>query len=148
MLNELDDSYRESQPSVLTEDDRELANKLAAMACVYKHGVTDGKLLCDVFAEVIAEHRAEKILPTNVMSKHSHTPGPWSTSGEFVPDNIAIMWNSDEAEAIARLMAAAPELLAACECALSVVRTMEMEYGRPGLLVRNLEAAISKATKG
>lgn len=107
------------------------------------------------------------------MSKH--TPGPWETDNgdnevnyrKSHPDcitikdatgwHIARVWldgKSGTAEANARLIAAAPELLDACECAQNRLQQLEDEgfesgqvdaYGRITTL-EHLKAAIAKAT--
>lgn len=95
------------------------------------------------------------------MSKH--TPGPWSTqraldgSGDVgitapgvrnvIAECFAAMRHrderaTDEAEANARLIASAPELLAACEAVLAVPAD---EIGRVSCLVPQIVAAVRKA---
>lgn len=87
------------------------------------------------------------------MSKH--TPGPWT----FVPDDredgiLGVVWGEgwpiaeiysdildpEEAEADTRLIAAAPELLAACQQA--EWNSLDL----PPFVVEQLRAAIAKAT--
>lgn len=92
------------------------------------------------------------------MSESKHTPGPWKThdnigrKGELgiiadvAPCIIAIMGNAKEwpreAEANARLIAAAPDLLKACKKILAEIKEHK------SLNWSKLEAAISKAEKG
>jgi hypothetical protein len=99
------------------------------------------------------------------MSNATHTPGPWhvrSSEGQqshvvYAADNYAIAnattYHGQHplhcAEANARLIAAAPELLAACEAALP-----ELDFVSDGLgegfhtVVDGLRAAIAKAKGG
>jgi hypothetical protein len=96
------------------------------------------------------------------MRQFSHTPGPWVAVGEWVehPDSdIPDICRCDpeamdqehlgrsyfEAAANARLIAAAPELLAAAQRALRVLKT-QGESVRPSNVLGALEAAIQKAT--
>ena len=86
-----------------------------------------------------------------------HTPGPWNISNSASPahspqfgiyaegerNNLAIVYN-DNAEANARLIAAAPDLLAALKDLL------DYEDDRPGKGTRGAEvyrAAVSAVTK-
>lgn len=89
------------------------------------------------------------------MSKH--TPGPWISTGLYGgyivrmrPDGTRqilaeVMYNGNEQETVAanrRLLAAAPDLLAACEQALALLGDTDP------YLRALLEAAIHKAHKG
>ena len=80
-----------------------------------------------------------------------HTPGPWSieqTSTLFAlasPDGFPVLRLRSgmiPVEANARLIAAAPELLAACQRA---VICLQEEPARPGLARRVLQVAIANA---
>jgi len=84
----------------------------------------------------------------------SHTPGPWhyqSSAGDhdylvYDEDNgkdIAIVRNFDVANA--RLVAAAPELLEACETLANYVADLEGGNGRTFGIVTKARAAIAKA---
>lgn len=95
------------------------------------------------------------------MTNYGHTPGPW-TYNLYKPgskyQNPAVtdkahngivmeVWGQGKecAEANARLIAAAPDLLAACEAALIRIKEYEIvnDYHHP--LVRQLERAIDMA---
>lgn len=74
-------------------------------------------------------------------TKTEHTPGPWHTvpvglvegrarvqimaSSRWIADAVATIRYASEAEANARLIAAAPDLLAALEAAYTVIRDAE-----------------------
>lgn len=101
------------------------------------------------------------------MSNQKHTPGPWSVLIEngklyvvqkhqdpvtvcFVPDP-----SSEDSQADARLIATAPELLAACKDAyaklLERLNFIESTYGleqNKDAYLNQLEQAIAKATGG
>ncbi len=86
------------------------------------------------------------------MSEHKHTPGPWivGISEDFSGwpmFRLRDMENSDpnarEAQANARLIAAAPDLLAACESALALLGNP----GDDGPVSTALRAAIAKAVQ-
>jgi hypothetical protein len=82
----------------------------------------------------------------------NHTPGPWGVSKHGTPEahpqfgvyaegcNDHVIVKGDAAAADARLIAAAPELLAACEAAEPHIRGQ----GSAGALTQ-LRAAIAKA---
>lgn len=89
-----------------------------------------------------------------------HTPGPWRVRGKTfnlqiaivgpsgeLSDSIAYAWGqNDEAEANARLIAAAPELLEALESAVGAMQVL----GHPpkyGALAK-AQAALAKARGG
>lgn len=85
-----------------------------------------------------------------------HTPGPWSYQewGRLILDSgqgssrlqvatVALNTRRDEGTANARLIAAAPELLAA---ALLIVETIEGGPTRPADAISAIRAAIAKAT--
>jgi hypothetical protein len=92
------------------------------------------------------------------MANIKHTLGPWKCDWSIqVGGNIKSGWqvfdsnetelvidipDSEEAEANAQLIAAAPELLDACQKALSLLKALEVR----GDSVRFLEQAIAKAT--
>ena len=84
-----------------------------------------------------------------------HTPGPWNNSGGYITDatgtEIAdVEWAGSEPEgkANARLIAAAPELLAACREAVSAITyLLSNDDDDPNYAdtLNTLAAAISKA---
>lgn len=96
------------------------------------------------------------------MSKH--TPGPWAVHGdigtligsddrkmmlaEVLYKHVVTEWGRplDEAQANARLIAAAPDLLAVVESAANWFGELGNDDGAQGLL-DDLRAAIAKATK-
>lgn len=99
------------------------------------------------------------------MSEHKHTPGPWEVDGEDILANsgdttVAMtFWTNqrcpdDECRANARLIAAAPELLAACEELLKLVDDLEGMAAMPltpectSKEVAKAKAAIAKAKGG
>jgi hypothetical protein len=85
----------------------------------------------------------------------THTPGPWRSEGQYVIGEgnqlIAVAGRSTEPEiriaheANARLIAAAPDLLAACELMESVYRQNVVNPGEPSSVLEALQAAIAKA---
>lgn len=93
----------------------------------------------------------------------SHTPGPWNVVTEFASaddEGIDIQFvaaiepiiyscdmagNSEQQFSNARLIAAAPELLEACEYTLSVLILNHLENGAAGDMLRN---SIAKAKGG
>jgi hypothetical protein len=100
-------------------------------------------------------------------SKRAHTPGPWHVHDGryteiFRPKRTVFAWPDGDpsygpvavafcdfhtpeiAEANARLIAAAPDLLAAAKRALNVFKS-QGESVRPGNVLGALEAAIAKA---
>lgn len=91
------------------------------------------------------------------MSKH--TPGPW-TQGKTNPCNVSAnsalvcrtfprgQYNTDSAEANARLIAAAPDLLDALKDALGILcRIVDgQEWGGIEDYIADMSAAIAKAT--
>lgn len=88
------------------------------------------------------------------MTKHKHTPGPWdvehdteiiAAEGQRIAeaDTRSINFVNGEATANAHLIAAAPDLLRACEWALSM-----MDGGRLEEDIMHLRAAIAKARGG
>tara|TARA_R100001594_G_scaffold102461_1_gene137177 strand:+ start:192 stop:506 length:315 start_codon:yes stop_codon:yes gene_type:complete len=102
------------------------------------------------------------------MNEQTHTPGPWTVTGPGPYDTesrvtltvaqdsptktqVALVGNAHalmtraEAEANARLIAAAPELLAACKLALEC---MDGEPIPSTWLLTDLVNAITKATGG
>lgn len=107
----------------------------------------------------------------------SHTPGPWETSGQLIigapepvpnpkvephgktvaevrwdygGDNGATEWRIKwpEAEANLHLIAAAPELLSACEEVFRNCELFRTADNMAGRLCRIVESAIAKATGG
>lgn len=84
-----------------------------------------------------------------------HTPGPWSWSRDTMEDRCDITLHSEATgysilyccekprEPNARLMAAAPDLLAAANAAIVLLRTHGLDAGQVGA---SLEIAIAKAT--
>jgi hypothetical protein len=90
----------------------------------------------------------------------THTPGPWfALSGGFVSQSVGPNWYSkmvcrtqneisEDGAANARLIAAAPELLAACEAAhksLFAIGTAQEMTDLVYSVKRQLAAAIAKA---
>jgi hypothetical protein len=85
-----------------------------------------------------------------------HTFGPWHTGGDgtivYAPDGFAVAnavvfhgrHGDGEAEANARLMAAAPDLLAKCGMALDLL--LADGYGETSHPVMMLRTVIAKAT--
>ena len=81
-----------------------------------------------------------------------HTPGPWHYAEcqmgapfidtESIGDLFAAVLPLDEERANVRIMAAAPDLLAACEMALLDMRYYATVHGES---ITALEAAIAKA---
>lgn len=100
------------------------------------------------------------------MKTHTHTPGPWypvklgaspdhswAIDGELHEVARLPEWtdNQAEAEANARLISAAPELLDACKAALAMFKgQFPLEHGNPelGATWGALEDAIIKAEGG
>jgi len=105
----------------------------------------------------------------------SHTPGPWTTAGllagtatirnplwegnsqpiarihrrlsENRNEDGSHAWLDDEANANARLIAAAPDLLEACEAALSDLSARDaVHYHGDTTVTSRLRSAIAKAT--
>jgi len=83
-----------------------------------------------------------------------HTPGPWSTDGDHIFGPVYLLADIvsadtiEEAEANARLIAAAPDLLAALEhcCAVMADCVMFPERDDENRAYSQARAAISKAT--
>ncbi|KKN09845.1 hypothetical protein LCGC14_1042480 [marine sediment metagenome] len=88
----------------------------------------------------------------------SHTPGPWKavrlTHGWIIgpqPDGVCTIHNNtngsgfDQKTANARLIAAAPDLLEACEAMVHAARQGDSALG--GVAATLAEAAITKATQ-
>jgi hypothetical protein len=86
--------------------------------------------------------------------KVAHTPGPWTTSRDAVPEGIVqitVYAEQDgervatvfQSEANAPLIAAAPDLLDACRDAEQYLGATES--GPPSTLLRTVRAAIAKA---
>lgn len=91
----------------------------------------------------------------------THTPGPWETSSngtdwdvcqENAGDMIADLKDCPNAQANARLIAAAPDLLTACRCALADLEGIMPEFEpdgdrtHPGWeTIKDLKRAIKKA---
>ncbi len=97
----------------------------------------------------------------------AHTPGPWRSESPYVSapsgEHRTIVadcdqsFSDDECEANTRLIAAAPELLAALEQAVAVIASDElkgacqvaqihgMPYGGPTVNVAEIRALIAKA---
>lgn len=96
------------------------------------------------------------------MAKMQHTPGPWklcgeTTPGEFVTDRRIRTHDGSHIahvgpcniEANAKLIAAAPDLLAAARCALADLQGLlhDLDEGHPAFQTEaELVAAIAKAT--
>lgn len=92
-----------------------------------------------------------------------HTPGPWNIHREINvigPDGSSVLGKTsnsdptvlDEVKANARLIAAAPELLEACQYVWGLLRELEYEkapvtYANVQQIYDRLNAAISKATE-
>lgn len=91
------------------------------------------------------------------MSDAKHTPAPWSDSGnepDYWPITdangylIANVWRDTESgKSNARLIAAAPDLLAACEAALDVITRYEPQPERLEIWGQ-LKDTIAKAKGG
>ncbi len=89
------------------------------------------------------------------MISNKHTPGPWKLSAnQFVKGSIygsdsyliaSVSIGQSEYEANAKLIAAAPELLAACEMALPYLELPSNEITRADF--EQIKAAIKKATE-
>lgn len=95
------------------------------------------------------------------MNEVNHTPGPWTakrinnSTGEtlyhihmFVEPSVCGMWappGNIEAKANAHLIAAAPELLAACEAAKLAFRAIGQREKDYSYELRLLNEAIAKA---
>ncbi|MCU4119345.1 hypothetical protein [Variovorax sp. N23] len=88
------------------------------------------------------------------MSAATHTPGPWpierrqtsiTAIGPCVADEYAGSAWLDVSEADAQLIAAAPDLLAACQQFMYSVPHTEI-HGEPGSLLEVMRTAIAKAT--
>jgi hypothetical protein len=88
----------------------------------------------------------------NASTRPTHTPGPWCVEGSYVhgPDGkrFLAVASDGEGQANARLIAAAPTMLAAC---MSALRALEDNL-QPGPMDEDakegLRAAIAKATGG
>jgi hypothetical protein len=78
-----------------------------------------------------------------------HTPGPWRVSGKATI-NAGRSWiasvSTSNRDANARLIAAAPDLLAAAQGALNYIENTESELGITLYSGDWLRAAIAKAT--
>ena len=80
-------------------------------------------------------------------TKQPHTPGPWDY--DIILDictesnDLSEGGNQSVDEANARLIAAAPELLEACEAAYA---NLKPAYSSEHIVIRRLRAAISAAT--
>lgn len=88
------------------------------------------------------------------MSEAKHTPGPWQADGPFVRDGTCSVADArpthadvtgDEVLANARLIAAAPELLAACKALMDGLDDYWITTEKGGLTAANAQAAIAKA---
>lgn len=102
------------------------------------------------------------------MANTKHTPGPWRIDPDFNRDvqtadgaheiataeygkplctdaDYSVPQDFDEAIANARLMAAAPDLLAALQMARSLMVTVN-NYSTDGASIRVIDSAIAKAT--
>lgn len=89
------------------------------------------------------------------MSNDKHTPGPWKHRHTplrgIANDVYCVDWSEDQeevaeivhGEANARLIAAAPDLLEACETAVSILRALGHTRGGS---YEDICAAIAKAT--
>ena len=95
------------------------------------------------------------------MSELKHTPRPWvlspNDSGEifgYGSDYYAVceVVSGIDQAANAQLIAAAPDLLAACQLAVEAIRECDMEVGIFGVpedeIMAKLRDAINKAIKG
>ena len=94
------------------------------------------------------------------MANVQHTPGPWTAylydsepaSIEAADGDgpIALvgtdLYDMEERDANARLMAAAPDLLAACEGLLAIARISAADGADLNINIRRAEAAIAEAT--
>jgi hypothetical protein len=79
-----------------------------------------------------------------------HTPGPWEVDGLYVRANgeyicdIKLADDDPNVIANARLIAAAPELLAALKCAHSALMDRDVEDRRPPADIEATEALITR----
>jgi len=88
-----------------------------------------------------------------------HTPGPWTATAETNGSNTVVIFGADDrlvgtfkasilhgdARKNIRLVLAVPDLLAACETALTVIERPGASYKDTKQAVRQLEYAIAKA---
>lgn len=85
------------------------------------------------------------------MTDSTHTPGPWRVDPthrlciESAAGNIGLVNLARNSEADARLIAAAPELLALCESWLTDFPEFLCECGTPECRTTKLRAVIAKA---
>ena len=101
------------------------------------------------------------------MSETKHTPGPWHyehpalsfsihAAAIHVADVFAKVSGGtsdkyvleEEADANARLIAAAPDLLKACEAALAEIESPDSYWNEEGPLAKQLRSAIQAAKEG
>ena len=100
----------------------------------------------------IARGEAQAITEIPVPTRPEHTPGPWTVDNQYIhgPDGIRFLAVAGDGagQANARLIASAPELLAAC---MSALRALEDNI-QPGPMDEDaktgLREAIAKATGG
>jgi hypothetical protein len=80
--------------------------------------------------------------------KLTHTPGPWLNDGDLVDtqDGVISCDTGPKSEANARLIASAPELLAACLSALRALEDNTSPGPMDGDAKAGLRAAIATAT--
>ena len=87
---------------------------------------------------------------TDTSTSSAHTPGPWRIQGKFVGIEtwpiceLACSLPEVQVEANARLIAAAPELLSACEWMLRYWQGFENDE-KPIALVSDMQQAVAKA---
>jgi hypothetical protein len=100
------------------------------------------------------------------MSEAKHTPGPWQVDPEPSSDGSLLVWGDTRSprggevvawcnseltrnHADARLIAAAPELLAACRAWIAYLDPRDNLYSHEETeLIRQMQAAIAKARGG
>lgn len=90
---------------------------------------------------------------------NKHTPGPWyQLSGGFITNSVLLGWAGEDhyvcsvghqkhAEANARLIAAAPELLEACKAACQCLIEIGNVEHKAKETYNQLKQAIAEATK-
>jgi len=102
-------------------------------------------------AEIIAELETRGATPapwTVTKTSHQYLIGADDYFVDGIPHKIAATPGlNGDAEANARLISAAPELLEACQYALGFVRSWEKQNGPTDVVRSALETAIAKATK-
>ena len=91
---------------------------------------------------------------TNETNNATHTPGPWSIDGTAATDNLDVispngritMLDGDNTEANARLISAAPDLLALLREVHDAIATGDGDFSPSGDWFREAQAVINRAT--